>query len=524
MDVVTFAFLAVLICIAVDKLRARWKSTGHSPPPPPVQKGFSHIWGHLGELAAIAKNPERDLYDGLEHFVRTSRSQPVVSLYCGPPALVRPIVFVLDPKVARRLSFEGGDFQGIVRGLTLIAGQPVISSGHMLADAERTRRKKIMALALFRPHHLRRTVGLAGKHMSRLLLAGWFDENDGVFDVSRKNFQRLVHSILLDAFISVDSADQDPADMDKYLSDMHTWAIILKDMIYFPADLSLYPYVRPSNYKRVQQAYGSLSRSWVEPVIKERQRLIAEGEELPDDALSSMLAGEQEDGLAAAENDDPKATLNSNVACAEMTTILFASDTMSSTMVWLMLHLADNPAAQQKCYEEVVSVIGKEPQGDRPNLDDISELNYLFAFIKESQRFQPIAHALMREAKEDYIVGDYTIPKGAWLMIPTQSQALSDANFPESDAFRPERWLDDTLAGGARQAGQALSYAPFGLGTHQCFGRTLARTMLRSLLALLLQTYRVERVSDPKDATPVSPGLMYFPKKMAVRCVRREVA
>lgn len=84
-------------------------------------------------------------------------------------------------------------------------------------------------------------------------------------------------------------------------------------------------------------------------------------------------------------------------------------ETVGSTLNWMVLFFALYPEVQEKCYQEVKSVLGVRA----PTLDDRSQLPYLDATIMEVQRLGCVAPSgLEHTAQEDTILEGYKIPKG----------------------------------------------------------------------------------------------------------------
>ena len=78
---------------------------------------------------------------------------------------------------------------------------------------------------------------------------------------------------------------------------------------------------------------------------------------------------------------------------------------MFSVIFFFLILKAEFPEAQQRFYEEVVQVIGPTPDVDRPSMEDLNEMSYVSAFVKESQRLYPISHVHYRDVKEALDLG-----------------------------------------------------------------------------------------------------------------------
>ena len=61
-----------------------------------------------------------------------------------------------------------------------------------------------------------------------------------------------------------------------------------------------------------------------------------------------------------------------------------ATDTTSTAILWAVAYLLHHPDVQDRCYREVLTVVGKERQ---PSIEDKPEMPYLEATIMETLRF-----------------------------------------------------------------------------------------------------------------------------------------
>ena len=136
-----------------------------------------------------------------------------------------------------------------------------------------------------------------------------------------------------------------------------------------------------------------------------------------------------------------------------------ATDTTSTAILWALAYLLHHPDVQDRCYREVLTVVGKERQ---PSIEDKPEMPYLEATIMETLRFSgtsPLAfpHSVSRNV---HFAG-YVIPRGAFV-LPFLVTALRDSDvWEKADEFRPERFLNP--------AGKLVQYEqliPFGAGMY----------------------------------------------------------
>ncbi|KAK3031665.1 hypothetical protein RJ639_035033 [Escallonia herrerae] len=121
--------------------------------------------------------------------------------------------------------------------------------------------------------------------------------------------------------------------------------------------------------------------------------------------------------------------------------------------------------------------------------DDVKDLVYTHASIRESMRLYPPVPNDSKEATSDDVLPDGTfVKKGTRVTyIPTGSDWAE---------FRPERWLERDAA--AEEDGRwgflgrdAYTYPVFQAGPRICLGKEMAFLQMKRLVAGVLRRYRV---------------------------------
>ena len=101
-------------------------------------------------------------------------------------------------------------------------------------------------------------------------------------------------------------------------------------------------------------------------------------------------------------------------------------------------------------------------------------------------RLYPPAWAFARQAIAEDAIGDYTIPKGAYVLMFPSMTHRHPAFWGRPDVFDPERCAPSRAAGRHR-----FAYFPFGGGPRVCIGNQFALTEAQLILATILSQYQL---------------------------------
>ncbi len=120
--------------------------------------------------------------------------------------------------------------------------------------------------------------------------------------------------------------------------------------------------------------------------------------------------------------------------------IFAGTETMSSTIRWGLLYMIVYPEIQEKVYQELVSVVGKE----RPSITDKPRLPYTEATLMEIQRMANItALTFPHKTTKDTELEGYNIPKDTPIYVNLYSVHVDPTQWKDPEVFRPERFLGD---------------------------------------------------------------------------------
>lgn len=162
-------------------------------------------------------------------------------------------------------------------------------------------------------------------------------------------------------------------------------------------------------------------------------------------------------------------------ALREAVTLLVAGhETVASALTWSLLLLSHRPDWQER-------VAGSEEAA--------------LAAFQEALRLYPPAWVLTRKAERPLSLGEDRLPPGTTLVLsPYVTQRLY---FPEGEAFRPERFLEEKGTPSGR-------YFPFGLGKRLCLGRDFALLEGPLVLRAFFRRFRLDPLPFPRVLAQVT--------------------
>lgn len=185
--------------------------------------------------------------------------------------------------------------------------------------------------------------------------------------------------------------------------------------------------------------------------------------------------------------DNPSAAVS-----MAMDMLLAGVDTTSAAVSTVMYQLATNPEKQATLQEELDRVI---PDKSKPiTKEQMEELKYLRACIKETMRIMPIIPCNFRDAGKDQVIGGYQVPKGTITAMANALASQDQKYFPKAGEFIPERWL----AGGAElKSTHPFAFLPFGFGPRMCVGKRFANLEMEALVAKVFRNFTLEWNQPP---------------------------
>lgn len=188
------------------------------------------------------------------------------------------------------------------------------------------------------------------------------------------------------------------------------------------------------------------------------------------DILSVLLRARDANGVALTD-----AELRDGL----MTLLLAGHETTATALSWTFERLVRHPAVLDR-------LAGTLAEGDEAYLD---------AVIKEALRTRPIVADMPRVLTEPLDLGGYRIPAGWWVSPAAPLLHSSADDFPDPDAFRPERFLADDAP--------LHAWIPFGGGRRQCLGSQFALLEMKAVIPQVLARLRLRPAGDEPEAARI---------------------
>ncbi|KAK0199521.1 cytochrome P450 [Desarmillaria ectypa] len=241
-----------------------------------------------------------------------------------------------------------------------------------------------------------------------------------------------------------------------------------------------------------------------EILMAKREKIGREGVKGHRDIISVLLK--------ANENAAEDAKMTEDELTGQMTVFIFgAQDTTSSALSRILYLLSVRPDIQDKIRDDLQTALQSKLDGESERLeyDEISELPWLDAVIKETLRLYPPVPFVRRTAiKEQSLMyspnvhdlessASVTVPAGTTLFVGIAgANRLESIWGPDAKSWKPERWIGEQAPGGRVLPGIYAGMLSFLGGGRSCIGYRFAQIEMKVLLATLLLRFRFSLTDD----------------------------
>ncbi|CAF1932233.1 unnamed protein product [Brassica napus] len=205
-----------------------------------------------------------------------------------------------------------------------------------------------------------------------------------------------------------------------------------------------------------------------------------------------------------------------------------AIDTSSTTILWAMAEIINNPNVLEKLRKELDSIVGKTRLIQET---DIPNLPYLQAVVKETLRLHPPGPLVPREFQKECEIGGFYIPEKTRLVVNVYDIMRDPDLWVDPLKFMPERFLASSKSGQEDERKEkVLKYLPFGSGRRGCPGSALGYMVVGTVIGVIVHGFEWRIDGDKVNMEEVMEGviltmahpLKFTPVTRYVPCLRNE--
>ena len=200
------------------------------------------------------------------------------------------------------------------------------------------------------------------------------------------------------------------------------------------------------------------------------------------DLLDVLMSVRAEDGSPRFSTDEITGMFISMMFAGHHTT--------SGTAAWTLIELLRHPAYLDAVRHELD---GLHALGEEVSYQALREMPVLESVVKEALRLHPPLILVLRVAKEPFEVKGYRIAPGTMVGASLSVSNRIAEDFPDPDAFVPERYMEPR----AEDRANPWTWVPFGAGRHRCVGAPFAMMQLKAIFSVLLPAWDFELAQSP---------------------------
>ena len=230
-----------------------------------------------------------------------------------------------------------------------------------------------------------------------------------------------------------------------------------------------------------------------------RQKPVAERGE---NVLADLLNATHEDGKPLSDQE---------IRDAVVTMIFAGHDTTAVALAWALEQIVPRSDMVERIADELQRTTGGGP----PRADQLNQLAYLDATIRETLRVRTIMPFVVRLTKTAFTAGGREYPAGIVLCPCNHLVHRREDLYSEPETFRPDRFLGRHYA--------AHEWFPFGGGSRMCLGMAFALYEMKVVLSTLFASVRLARPSG-RRSIPVRRGIALAPDDGALMTVTERPA
>jgi len=233
-------------------------------------------------------------------------------------------------------------------------------------------------------------------------------------------------------------------------------------------------------------------------------------ESLLDRWVEALMNQRSEWEASGRKGKEPRKFTHREIALTVMTMIFASQDASTSSLVWAVQTLADNPHILKRVREEQAAL---RPKNEPLTYELLCKMEYTWRVVKELLRYRPPVTMMLYEAKQPTDLGGHPIDKGTLVVASVYPSLHDPAVWKNPDTFDPDRFLNDDPV-------LQQNYMVWGHGPHACIGRDYAMSHLVAFISYLSTTCEWEHIQTPDSEKIMIIATLYPADKCRIKLRR----
>ena len=193
---------------------------------------------------------------------------------------------------------------------------------------------------------------------------------------------------------------------------------------------------------------------------------------------------------------DPKSFTELDIR-EEVDTFMFEGhDTTSVSMIYTLYLFGKYPKIQERVQQEIDELFDQIDNEDKKDphltMNQLREMKFLEACIKESLRLYPSVPIIARKASDDIDINGKVIPKDCTIIIFIYGIQRDPEFFSKPEKFIPDRFMENS----EYYVRNPYAYVPFSAGPRNCIGQKFAFLEEKVVLANILRNFNLKSTQN----------------------------
>jgi len=336
----------------------------------------------------------------------------------------------------------------------------------------------------------------------------WKWHRKNVNPAFRKSNMDSRHDIMCDGAEDVVNMFREKADGPSFdITDIVDMGTVVMSLRFITSDIPIVPDVRKF-YESIEHGMSMVQSKTLNPMhhwfklkfdkqtrdmdkrarelITDSTPLIRQAKIIAKNRMSDRVDSQPVDVIEclASVTPEPELHIDEQDIIDEVLTIAVgAMETTRSTIKTMMMLLALFPDIQQRVCEEIERVLGKN---DRPTPQDLQDMKYMEAVIKETLRLYPSIPIIGRQVNKTSTINGVVIPRGTCIIMNLMAMHRNPKLFHDPLKFVPERFLAE-----GQEKRHPYAFIPFGAGPRICVGYAQAMITVKTLMTAVLRNFQI---------------------------------